>query len=115
MLFYPKAIHLHYLFGLQKLWFHLILKQLLLYLNLQSAVFVFPIEDFDLNPFVQISGNCFCGQNLPFSGWNLVVVYSTPTLSNKQINIYNGHKVLGGGGNPLSNTFLPIKSSNVLI
>ncbi len=67
---------------------------------------LYELTNFDLNPFVQISGNCFCGQNIPFSGWNLVVVYSTPTLSNKQINIYNGHKVLGGGGNPLTSTFL---------
>jgi gliding motility-associated-like protein len=67
---------------------------------------LYEVTNFDLNPFVQISGNCFCGQNIPFSGWNLVVVYSTPTLSNKQINIYNGHIVLGGGGNPLTSTFL---------
>lgn len=67
---------------------------------------LYQVTNFDLNPFVQMIGNCFCGQNIPFSGWNLIVVYSTPTLANKQINIYNGHKVIGAGGNPLTSTFL---------
>jgi gliding motility-associated-like protein len=67
---------------------------------------LYQVTNFDLNPFVQIIGNCFCGQNIPFSGWNLIVVYSNPTLANKQINIYNGHKVIGAGGNPLTSTFL---------
>lgn len=74
---------------------------------------LYEVTNFDLNPFVNTTSNCFCGQNVPFSGWNLVVVYTTPTLPNKQINIYNGHKVLGGGGgNPVSINFL-ISNLNV--
>lgn len=56
---------------------------------------VYQVTNFNLNPIIQPN---FCNTSQYFSGWNIIIVYTNPTLQNKQINIYDGHIVLGGGG-----------------
>jgi hypothetical protein len=68
----------------------------------------YQVTNFDLNPFL---ANTYCGQNLPYSGWNLIVVYSNPSLPNKQLNIYDGYQTVGGGTSITHN--FPINNLNV--
>jgi gliding motility-associated-like protein len=52
---------------------------------------LYQVSNFDLNPLI---GN-YCSGSIFFSGWNIIVVYSSPTLANKQLNIYDGYKIVG--------------------
>ncbi len=68
---------------------------------------VYQISNFDLNPilFQYYSGGT------QYAGWNLVVVYSNPTLPNKQLNIYDGYRFVVGNG--INTITLPINNLNV--
>ena len=68
----------------------------------------YQVTNFNLNPF---QGNYYSSA-IYFAGWNIIVVYSNPTLPNKQLNIYDGFRfVSNGSGVPLIN--FPINNLNV--
>lgn len=50
---------------------------------------IYQVSNFDLNPIIGL----YCSSQIYYSGWNIVVVYSNPTLPNKQLNIYDGFKL----------------------
>jgi gliding motility-associated-like protein len=68
---------------------------------------LYQVSNFDLNPYLLN----YCGNTQNYAGWNLIVVYSSPTLPNKQINIYDGHQTVGGGTSITHN--FPITNLNV--
>ena len=68
----------------------------------------YQVTNFNLNPY---QGNYY-SNGIYFAGWNIIVVYSNPTLPNKQLNIYDGYRfVSNGSGVPLIN--FPINNLNV--
>jgi gliding motility-associated-like protein len=68
---------------------------------------LYQVSNFDLNPFIAN----YCSNAVYYSGWNIVVVYSSPTLANKQLNIYDGFQFVG---NPVTTTYsFPISNLNV--
>ncbi len=50
---------------------------------------IYQVSNFDLNSIIGL----YCSNAIYYSGWNIVVVYSNPTLPNKQLNIYDGFKL----------------------
>jgi gliding motility-associated-like protein len=52
---------------------------------------IYQVSNFNLNPI----NNLYCSSQIYYSGWNIVVVYSNPTLPNKQLNIYDGFQFVG--------------------
>jgi gliding motility-associated-like protein len=68
----------------------------------------YQVTNFNLNPY---QGNYY-SNGVYFAGWNIIVVYSNPTLPNKQLNIYDGYRfVSNASGVPLIN--FPINNLNV--
>ena len=68
----------------------------------------YQVSNFDLNPY---QGNYY-NTGIYFAGWNIIVVYSNPTLPNKQLNIYDGLRFASNGsGIPIIN--FPINNLNV--
>jgi gliding motility-associated-like protein len=59
---------------------------------------IYQVSNFDLNPFIAN----YCSNAVYYAGWNIVVVYSSPTLSNKQLNIYDGYQFVG---NPITTSY----------
>jgi gliding motility-associated-like protein len=54
---------------------------------------LYQVSNFNLNPY----SSFYCGNTMNYAGWNLIVVYSNPSLPNKQLNIYDGYQTVGGG------------------
>ena len=52
---------------------------------------LYQVSNFDLNPFI----STYCTGGVYYSGWNVIVVYSNPSLPNKQLNIYDGYQFVG--------------------
>lgn len=48
---------------------------------------------------------------IQFAGWNIIIVYSNPTLPNKQLNIYDGLQYVIG--NSINTVNIPINNLNV--
>jgi gliding motility-associated-like protein len=59
---------------------------------------IYEVSNFNLNPI----NNLYCSSQCYYSGWNIVVVYSNPTLPIKQLNIYDGFQFVG---NPVTTTY----------
>lgn len=53
---------------------------------------LYQVNNFNLNPLIPL----YCSNMNYYSGWNIVVVYTNPTLPNKQLNIYEGFKHMVG-------------------
>jgi len=68
---------------------------------------IYQVSNFNLNPIIQP----YCSNSAQFAGWNIVVVYSSPNLPNKQINIYDGYAFTYGGFGGQIN--IPISNLNV--
>jgi hypothetical protein len=69
---------------------------------------IYQVSNFNLNP---IQPNYYSNA-MYFAGWNIIVVYSNPTLPNKQLNIYDGYRFSSiGSGFPTIN--FPINNLNV--
>jgi gliding motility-associated-like protein len=68
----------------------------------------YQVSNFNLNSFQ----SSYYNTGIYFAGWNIIVVYSNPTLPNKQLNIYNGFRLLGNSFG-LSQIFLPVSNLNV--
>jgi gliding motility-associated-like protein len=68
----------------------------------------YQVTNFNLNPY---QGNYYIN-GIYFAGWNIIVVYSNPTLPNKQLNLYDGYRFTSNGsGVPLIN--FPVNNLNV--
>jgi hypothetical protein len=68
----------------------------------------YQVSNFNLNP---VQPNYYSNA-MYFAGWNIIVVYSNPTLPNKQLNIYDGYRFSSiGSGFPTIN--FPINNLNV--
>jgi gliding motility-associated-like protein len=68
----------------------------------------YQVTNFNLNPF---QGNYY-STAIYAAGWNIIIVYSNPTLPNKQLNIYDGYRFTSiGSGIPIIN--FPINNLNV--
>jgi gliding motility-associated-like protein len=68
---------------------------------------IYQISNFNLS---SLLGQYYSNSN-QYAGWNIVVVYSSPTLSNKQLNIYDGYRFVVGNG--INTITLPINNLNV--
>lgn len=68
---------------------------------------LYQITNFNLN---SILGQYYSNAN-QYAGWNIVVVYTNPTLPNKQLNIYDGYRFVVG--NFINTITLPINNLNV--
>jgi gliding motility-associated-like protein len=68
----------------------------------------YQVTNFNLNPY---QANYYSNGSY-FAGWNIIVVYSNPTLPNKTLNIYDGYRFVSNGlGAPLIN--FPVNNLNV--
>ena len=70
---------------------------------------LYQVNNFNLNPLIPL----YCSNMNYYSGWNIVVVYSNPTLPNKQLNIYEGFKHMVGTVVNNTTFFIPISNLNV--
>ncbi len=68
---------------------------------------IYQISNFDLSSL--LFQYAFSGTQ--YAGWNIVVVYSNPTLPNKQLNIYDGYRFVVGNG--INTITLPINNLNI--
>jgi gliding motility-associated-like protein len=68
---------------------------------------LYQITNFNLN---SILGQYYTNAN-QYAGWNIVVVYTNPTLPNKQLNIYDGYRFVVG--NFINTITLPLNNLNV--
>lgn len=59
---------------------------------------IYQVSNFDLNPFISF----YCSGGVYYSGWNIIVVYSSPSLPIKQLNIYDGYQFVG---NPVTTSY----------
>jgi hypothetical protein len=59
---------------------------------------IYQVSNFDLNPFISF----YCSGGVYYSGWNIIVVYSNPSLPIKQLNIYDGYQFVG---NPVTTSY----------
>ncbi len=69
---------------------------------------IYQVSNFNLNPYQ----TNYYNTGIYFAGWNLIVIYSNPTITNKQLNIYNGFRLLGNAFN-LSQINLSVSNLNV--
>ncbi|MFM6935237.1 MAG: hypothetical protein ACKOXP_07315, partial [Flavobacteriales bacterium] len=53
----------------------------------------------------------YYSNTIQFAGWNIIIVYSNPTLPNKQLNIYDGLQYVIG--NSINSVNIPIDNLNV--
>jgi gliding motility-associated-like protein len=53
----------------------------------------------------------YYSNTIQFAGWNIIIVYSNPTLANKQLNIYDGLQYVIG--NSINSVNIPINNLNV--
>jgi len=67
----------------------------------------YDVSNFDLNPIISV----YCSNAIYYSGWNIIVVYSDPSLSNKQLNIYDGFRFIGYSG--VGSVTIPIDNLNI--
>ena len=67
----------------------------------------YQISNFDLSSLLLQ----YAAGGTQYAGWNIVVVYSNPTLPNKQLNIYDGYRFVVGNG--INTITLPINNLNV--
>jgi hypothetical protein len=68
----------------------------------------YQVSNFNLNPVQPL----YYSNSMYFAGWNIIVVYTSPTLPNKQLNIYDGYRFSSiGSGYPTIN--FPINNLNV--
>jgi len=70
---------------------------------------LYQVSNFDLNPLISL----YCSNMNYYSGWNLIVVYSNPTLPNKQLNIYVGFVQMVGTVVNNTTFYIPINNLNV--
>jgi gliding motility-associated-like protein len=70
---------------------------------------LYQVNNFNLNPLIPL----YCSNMNYYSGWNIVVVYTNPTLPNKQLNIYEGFKHMVGTVVNNTTFFIPISNLNV--
>lgn len=70
---------------------------------------LYQVSNFDLNPLISL----YCSNMNYYSGWNLIVVYSNPTLPNKQLNIYDGFVQMVGTVVNNTTFYIPINNLNV--
>lgn len=70
---------------------------------------LYQVSNFDLNPLISL----YCSNMNYYSGWNLIVVYSNPTLPNKQLNIYDGFVQMLGTVVNNTTFYIPINNLNV--
>jgi gliding motility-associated-like protein len=59
---------------------------------------LYQVSNFDLNPLVSF----YCSGGVYYSGWNIIVVYTNPSLPSKQLNIYDGYQFVG---NPVTTSY----------
>ena len=59
---------------------------------------LYQVSNFDLNPLISF----YCSGGVYYSGWNIIVVYSNPSLPTKQLNIYDGYQFVG---NPVTTSY----------
>jgi gliding motility-associated-like protein len=59
---------------------------------------LYQVSNFNLNPFI----SNYCSGGVYYSGWNIIIVYSNPTLPSKQLNIYDGYQFVG---NPITTSY----------
>jgi gliding motility-associated-like protein len=70
---------------------------------------LYQVSNFDLNPLI----SSYCSNMNYYSRCNLRVVYSNPTLPNKQLNIYDGFVQMVGTVVNNTTFFIPINNLNV--
>ena len=68
----------------------------------------YQVTNFNLNPY---QGNYY-NTGIYFAGWNIIVIYSGTSMQNKQLNIYNGFRLLGNSFG-LSQIDLPVNNLNI--
>lgn len=59
---------------------------------------LYQVSNFDLNPLISF----YCSGGVYYSGWNIIVVYTNPSLPTKQLNIYDGYQFVG---NPVTTSY----------
>ncbi|PWH85490.1 T9SS type B sorting domain-containing protein [Brumimicrobium oceani] len=68
---------------------------------------LYNISNFNLNPLL----SNYCSNAVYYSGWNIIVVYSDPSVTNTQLNIYDGFRFVGTG--QLGSITFPINNLNI--